>query len=395
MKNKADWLLILRGIACLAVVIWHVGPPKYYLMISGHNLSWLTYPSGIVAVWIFFILTGYLMGKVFITGKYLLTFSGIKKFYINRIKKVVPLYYLNIFILAIFIHPDFLKLKFDTFIKLLTFRANNFWPIMDFNANLWTISTLVQFYIAVPLVYFIFRRFLSKSIYFKYVIGLLIILGGLGIRFLIASFYHVYDAETYTIFIYTNLIANIDFFLFGFFLNILIYNFVNYLPKLPKNYCQIKKIIPFSLALSILFLIFYSNYNSTFLFSQYSPYNLAVLYILPILTIIIIGALIIYIEYNNYRSNYYQTRKRLSFANILNNPIRVMEILGILSLGIYIWQRPVIDIFHLSTNYQDSWISFLQKFSKTFLITFGIAGICHVFIEKQFLSGKNKTAKQY
>lgn len=391
MKNKADWLLILRGFACLAVLIWHVGPPKYYLMISGNNLSWLTYPSGIVAVWIFFILSGYLMGKVFITGKYLLTLSGIKKFYINRIKKVVPLYYLNIFILAIFIHPDFIKSKFDTFMKLITFRANNFWPILDFNANLWTISILVQFYIAVPLVYFIFKQFLSKSIYFKYVIGILIILGGLGIRFLIMSFYHVHDAETYSIFIYTNLITNIDFFLFGFFLNILIYDFSQYISKLPKNYYKVNKIIRLSLALSILFLFCYSNYNSTFLFSQYSPYYLAVLYILPILTIIIIGALIVYIEYNNYRSNYYQTRKRLSFANILNNPVRALEILGILSLGIYIWQRPVIDIFHFSTYYQDSWISFLQKFSKTFLITFAISGICHIFIEKRILKGNKRT----
>ncbi|MGB3655227.1 MAG: acyltransferase family protein, partial [Rivularia sp. (in: cyanobacteria)] len=66
-NNRLDALLALRGFACLMVVTIHCAPPRKSIIYDGFDLSWLMFSHGAIAVWIFFVLSGYLMGKVFYT----------------------------------------------------------------------------------------------------------------------------------------------------------------------------------------------------------------------------------------------------------------------------------------------------------------------------------------
>jgi peptidoglycan/LPS O-acetylase OafA/YrhL len=75
-QNRLDPLLVLRGLACLMVTIIHCNPPRNSILFHGLDLSWLCFSNGLVAVWIFFCLSGYLMGKAFYTGRYRLTRQG-------------------------------------------------------------------------------------------------------------------------------------------------------------------------------------------------------------------------------------------------------------------------------------------------------------------------------
>jgi hypothetical protein len=64
------------------------------------------------------------------------------------------------------------------------------------------------------------------------------------------------------------------------------------------------------------------------------------IFILQPLTAIIISFFIFVFESNSYQN--FCINEQLSFASILKNPLRVLEIFGVLSYGIYIWHTPII-----------------------------------------------------
>ena len=107
--NPIDALLALRGIACLAVVIHHCSPPRNSVVYHGNDLSWLICVPGGISVWVFFVLSGYLMGKAFYSQRYKPNFSGVKNFWWNRIIRILPLYYFSVIVLSIFVYTDILK----------------------------------------------------------------------------------------------------------------------------------------------------------------------------------------------------------------------------------------------------------------------------------------------
>jgi peptidoglycan/LPS O-acetylase OafA/YrhL len=76
-RNHLDALLALRGFACLMVVIIHCNPPRNSIIYKGYDLSWLSFSHGMVAVWVFFCLSGYLMGKSFYAECYSADVNGV------------------------------------------------------------------------------------------------------------------------------------------------------------------------------------------------------------------------------------------------------------------------------------------------------------------------------
>ena len=79
-----DLLLIVRGLAALAVVVWHaVG---YHGGFSAINVP------GRTAVWIFFGISGYVIAHGFFHRRYAFTPADIRDFYINRVLRIYPLF---------------------------------------------------------------------------------------------------------------------------------------------------------------------------------------------------------------------------------------------------------------------------------------------------------------
>ena len=87
MRNaRYDHMQILRGIACIMVVFDHAAP----LLINGipnHENSAIDpflIPQGFQWVWLFLVISGYLITKAFVSRRFSLNAAGIKSFYINR-----------------------------------------------------------------------------------------------------------------------------------------------------------------------------------------------------------------------------------------------------------------------------------------------------------------------
>ena len=63
LPRKIDLLLIIRGFLAYAVLVWHFKGYEYPIK----ELAFITIP-GRMAVWLFFILSGYLIGFGFSSG---------------------------------------------------------------------------------------------------------------------------------------------------------------------------------------------------------------------------------------------------------------------------------------------------------------------------------------
>lgn len=161
----------LRAIAVISVWLFH--------------LNYNVLPGGFIGVDIFFVISGFLIGSIILHQKENNKFS-FKSFYISRIKRIVPAYY--IFLLIVSIAALFIYLPLDSgayrgkLLHSLVFNSNNFFAKLNnyFGAassenpllHTWTLSIEMQFYLFLPILLFLLNR--KKALYIS--IGLLILL---------------------------------------------------------------------------------------------------------------------------------------------------------------------------------------------------------------------------
>lgn len=385
--NRLDALVTLRGFACLMVLIAHCSAPREALFLGNLDLSWLFFSAGGVAVRIFFCLSGYLMGKLFYTQKYTLNKSGILKFFRNRALRVFPLYYFAVIVLSLFVYPQILQYEnWQYLFRLLTFTYNQTLPIV-FNGALWSLSTEVQFYLCVPLIFAVFNKCLFKA---KSVLklSLLLLITSMIIRYLgwqeivgrvptlnqqLGEF-----AENY----YTPLIMNLDSFICGFLLNSLILS----KPLLPIFSLVIEEKRRLFNCISWLkigrsggaFILIIGLYLIT-AFVKY--YNQPILLIIaPALSSIITCAFIFIFELGE---EYNRTSKneKLTWKACQRNPIRLLEIFGVLSYGMYVWHLPLINAFTPILTSVNPLEAYFKRLFATLISSMAIATLTYFCVE--------------
>lgn len=158
--NFSDKFLILRAVLCLIVFGTHIPKQLWTIDIGpiSFNIAFLF--SGHIAVVIFMILSGYLIGKQFLTKKYEITFEGLQRFYKARIKRIVPIYYISILIGVMFLgsniwdNPNFVTKVAQSFLFFYDVDSNP-----NFVNSFWSLSVEVQFYLFAPLIFWITKRF--------------------------------------------------------------------------------------------------------------------------------------------------------------------------------------------------------------------------------------------
>lgn len=186
----------LRFIAAFAVIIHHIEQIKSFY--SLHNFYY-TIPFikiiGKLGVVLFFVLSGFLITYLLLIEEKKFKEIDIKKFYLRRILRIWPLYFL-IIILAIFILPqiDFFDLPnfppeivyADIWQKLLLYLImlpnlvlTYFGPI-PYASQTWSIGTEEQFYLIWPFLLIIFR---SNRMLFM----LLVVIGYVAIKLFLAD----------------------------------------------------------------------------------------------------------------------------------------------------------------------------------------------------------------
>lgn len=139
-----DLLLITRGLAALAVVVWHVEGYR------GALPSLLNVP-GRTAVWIFFGISGYVIAHGFVHARYALTLRDLKWFYFNRFLRIYPLFLVLSLIAwgTEFLRTGSSPITWANFAPQLF--ALQFHQDYVLNGVFWTLGIEIQFYLLAPL----------------------------------------------------------------------------------------------------------------------------------------------------------------------------------------------------------------------------------------------------
>lgn len=168
----------LRFFAAILVLLSHVELLKEY---HGYGNIY-SHPAvnelGRMGVTFFFVLSGFLITYLLLTEKKVAGSISIRKFYIRRILRIWPLYFLLV-LLSFFVLPRieffdipglsselpvYFKYTLPLFLFFLPQLALSIFPPVPYAEPLWSIGVEEQFYLVWPLLLKHFRRFLALAI---------------------------------------------------------------------------------------------------------------------------------------------------------------------------------------------------------------------------------------
>lgn len=159
---------IVRSLAIIMVMISHSR-----MFFQAYNLQFLSI-CGLLGVEIFFVLSGFLIGKI-ILNKLVdnPSINSLKEFYIRRWFRTLPLYYLVLFLVAII---NSQSIPYRNFVFLQNFNEN----ALGFLAISWSLSVEEWFYLLVPFMLLICVKLLDgrikrKNIFFIVTISIALI----------------------------------------------------------------------------------------------------------------------------------------------------------------------------------------------------------------------------
>jgi len=153
----------LRGIAALTVLIDHT--------------VWQLHGIGRAGVWLFFVLSGFLLIKPFVLfPNRIFTFEGLKSYFLKRIKRVLPMFYFMVTVVFL--------LDGD-----IGYAARHYLLVQG-EGHFWTILHEFYFYITLPFVV-AFLYFLFKSKY-VYIFSSLVVLSFIWYLYVPPSFISIY-----------------------------------------------------------------------------------------------------------------------------------------------------------------------------------------------------------
>lgn len=181
MKQRNFGLDLLRAAAILFVLFNHV--LNYFITFDRSTI--IGDIAGILGVEIFFVLSGFLIGKILLETFHAdMTHGHMKIFYLRRWFRTLPLYYflLIIFIIVTAITTQTLDLHLFHFVFL-----QNFFPL-DFFSISWSLAIEEWFYFLTPIILFFSYKlkFLTKKTVY---LLLLIVLGTIALRMLYVVFF--------------------------------------------------------------------------------------------------------------------------------------------------------------------------------------------------------------
>ena len=158
MKNQPDLFNIIRTAAFLMVLLAHT-VLSYQSPTNPIKFPFFMYGTAWGAMVWFFMLSGYLLAKGFYNGKYDVR-HGWTVFIVSRYFRIAPLYYFVILVQFIYSPEWCASVGIKTFIRIFTFTWTQ--NTSGYIAGTWFISTIFQLYVFAPVVYFLILKKLNK-----------------------------------------------------------------------------------------------------------------------------------------------------------------------------------------------------------------------------------------
>lgn len=143
----------IRALAVILVIIWHWVPRNNFI----EHLH-----AGALGVNVFFVLSGFLITEILLINRKKAedTFTSkkhvLRSFYVRRVLRIFPIYYLTIFSTLILSHKLDLPISRNEILSNITYTSNFFiyiareWPVSSL--HFWSLAVEEQFYLAWPLV---------------------------------------------------------------------------------------------------------------------------------------------------------------------------------------------------------------------------------------------------
>lgn len=155
MRGNTNYLTAIRGFACLLVIIAHIlsGMPYIGINVAG---------TGKIGVWLFFILSAFLLTIQWLDKKEVKKVEVIK-FYIKRFFRIFPCY------IVVLITAFLIKYipNIETLIKHIF--------LLEGMGHFWTIPVEFMFYLIIPLIIYIMFKIKNKKLSTAFLILLFII----------------------------------------------------------------------------------------------------------------------------------------------------------------------------------------------------------------------------
>jgi peptidoglycan/LPS O-acetylase OafA/YrhL len=315
-----DLLLSLRGLMAISVVFYHFFIDKE--IVKSNFAKYFLYAlDGSGAVLVFFILSGYLMFKLFATGRY--DMQNLWKFYSARLNRILPLYWGVLISVGLFIYGVFWQSgNRGDFFKLFTF--SQYLGGKDFVLEkyrwfsvTWSLVIEMQFYIIVPFLAWTLMKF--KNLYLQ--LGLLILFCYLAISDSVLNFG-----------VSNGVISFLNRSILGYFPFFLVGGMVALILAFYKSISEYISKATFLLPVLLFGLIFIPAYTRIFV----SGFNNNLIFV-PFTVFII--SIFESFSWSNKPSRWTYNR-----SDILNIK-KVLEIFGHLSFSIYMWHLFIIYQF--------------------------------------------------
>jgi peptidoglycan/LPS O-acetylase OafA/YrhL len=168
-------------VSCLAVVFIHFtgwspfsfGPylqNDWEFSETAREITRVFWPSlGKPLVLLFFVHSGYLMGKTYFMGRYQLDRPGLTSYFRGRFLRIAPLLWFNLTVCLLLLpsaQPTFMQ-AFGDFFFINNFTGRNI------NGPTWSLSWEMQYYLIAPLVFLAFGRVSVSNVVKLLAIGLL------------------------------------------------------------------------------------------------------------------------------------------------------------------------------------------------------------------------------
>jgi len=370
--SKIDKILVLRAFAAALVFLSHLRIPDYGLYLGDFDLRWLILSDGQSGVKIFFVLSGYLIGKAFWDRRYSYKdLEGVKKFYLARIRRIVPLYYfVSIVLLAtvyrkIFLEAGWLYKVAGIFTFTFDIDASPY-----FNAAWWALSVEMQFYLLAPALVGIIFAIGRQRVWRYWVMLIIMMFVGLVTRFVFAR-----EIVVTSINQLRHFAINADLFVVGVIAVPIVYS----LQKV-----KIKKLPDWGYLLSLLLVYFLLSANlytkNIWKFKQ-GIINHGVL--LPSFVTVVTLVVVWLYSMDGWRI------KEVSVQRLKHNWLHFLEIFGLISYSYYLIHGEVLRIVDRFLG--GGWIGSLVVMVISLGMSFGLSLITYYLIELRFL----RTRKNY